>query len=459
LGAHQYISNEDQKKEKHFRIQLFSAQQKLVDLKEFDPKHQGYTREKFEKQEAYEKFIKSLEKKYPTYYQYKYDTLIPSILDLRSQVLKKDQSFVSYFSGDKHLYFLTIDQDSASLNRMETDYKNYISELQDICVDRSILNQNYARYSELAHKLYKDLYEPLEIRTKRVIISPDDNFFPFELLLRDKNNPNSFLLEEHAFSYTYSAGYLMKSNKKRSLEMPTFLGMAPVKYQSYLQQVPLNGADLSLSNISSQFSSPALFTNEKATKQEFIQNLPRYTIVHLYSHAEADEVNAEFTIFFNDSSVQVSDLQLLGNLSTKLIVLSACKTGVGKVMKGEGVFSLARGFAAAGIPSSITSLWQIDNHSTYQINELFYKYLGKGLPLDIALQEAKMEFLRVHDKTYDLPYFWAGSILLGNSEGFLPEKGYRLLSFPNLLGVFLIVLLILSSLIYHKKFQRNKLII
>lgn len=452
LGAHQYISDEDQEKEKHFRIQLFSAQQKLADLKEFDPKHQGYTREKFEKQEAYEKFIKSLEKKYPTYYQYKYDTLIPSILDLRSQVLKKDQSFVSYFSGDKHLYFLTIDQDSASLNRMEIDYKNNISELQDICADRSTLNLNYARYSELAHKLYKDLYEPLAIRTKRVIISPDDNFFPFELLLRDKNDPNSFLLEEHAFSYTYSAGYLMKNHKNRALEMPTLMGMAPVKYQSYLQQVPLNGADLSLSNISSQFSSSALFTNEKATKQEFIQNLPRYTIVHLYSHAEADEVNAEFTLFLNDSSVRVSDLQLLGNLSTKLIVLSACKTGVGKVMKGEGVFSLARGFAAAGIPSSITSLWQIDNQSTYQINELFYRFLAKGLPLDVALQEAKLEFLRVKDKSYDLPYFWAASILIGNTDGFLPENDKHLLSFPNIIAGLFLSLLLISALIYRKKF-------
>jgi CHAT domain-containing protein len=450
LGAHQYLSEEDQENEKLFRIQLVNAQQKLSLLEKSDLKYQQFTRDRFEKQEGYEKFIKSLEKKYPSYYQYKYDTLIPSISDLRTQVLEKDQSFVEYFTGDKHLYFLAIDQDSATLNRMEIDHKNNISELLDICAERSTLNQNYSRYRELAHQLYKDLFAPLAIQTKRVIISPNDNFFPFELLLRDKNNPNSFLMEEHAFSYTYSARYLMKNNKKGSIEMPTLMGMAPVNYQSYLQQVPLNGADLSLSNLSRQFSSSALFTNEKATKQEFIQNLPRYTIVHLYSHAEVDEVNAEFTLFFNDSSVRVSDLQLLGNLSTKLIVLSACKTGVGKVLKGEGVFSMARGFAAAGIPSSITSLWQIDNHSTYQINELFYKYLGEGLPLDVALQEAKLEFLRTQDKTHDLPYFWAASILIGNSDGFLPEK--PLLSFPNIVAGISIILLLISALIYKKKF-------
>src|SRR5690606_19410515 len=152
-------------------------------------------------------------------------------------------------------------------------------------------------------------------------------------------------------------------------------------------------------------------------KNEFLKNLPKYSIVHLYSHAKADVEGTEPSIYFYDSALMVSDLQLLGNLPTKLIVLSACNTGVGKNLKGEGVFSLARGFAAAGIPSSITSLWKIDNHSTYRISEMFYKFLVQGLPLDVALQEAKLEFLRVQDRSYDLPYFWAGSILLGSSEG------------------------------------------
>jgi CHAT domain-containing protein len=56
---------------------------------------------------------------------------------------------------------------------------------------------------------------------------------------------------------------------------------------------------------------------------------------------------------------------------------------------GEGIFSFKSGFAALGIPSSVTNLWSVDDKSTYKITELFYKYLAKGLPLDIALQNAK----------------------------------------------------------------------
>ena len=232
--------------------------------------------------------------------------------------------------------------------------------------------------------------------------------------------------------------------------------MAPVAYQPHLQQPTLAGADLSLNTIQDNFSSAQSYVREKAAKHEFLENVPQYAIAHIYSHAEADTEGKEPTIYFYDSALKVSDLQLLGDLPTRLIVLSACNTGVGKNMKGEGVFSLARGFAAAGIPSSITSLWQIDNQSTYRITELFYKNLGQGLPLDIALQEAKLEFLRIQEKPYDLPYFWAGSILLGNSDGFVPERGYRIYSFPNLIGLIIIVFFIISSLIYRKKHRRNK---
>src|SRR5690606_16015473 len=117
-------------------------------------------------------------------------------------------------------------------------------------------------------------------------------------------------------------------------------------------------------------------------------------------------IGSEPVIYLQDSVLEVSELQTLGDLSTRLIVLSACKTGIGKNIRGEGVFSLARGFAAAGIPSSVTTLWQIDNQPTYKLTELFFEYLSQGLPLDEALQKAKLDFLDNNDITYELPYYW-----------------------------------------------------
>jgi CHAT domain-containing protein len=58
---------------------------------------------------------------------------------------------------------------------------------------------------------------------------------------------------------------------------------------------------------------------------------------------------------------------------------------VGKVAKGEGVLSLARGFSMAGIPSTITKLWSVEDQTTYSLTELFYTYLNEGLSKDEAL--------------------------------------------------------------------------
>ena len=83
---------------------------------------------------------------------------------------------------------------------------------------------------------------------------------------------------------------------------------------------------------------------------------------------------------------------------TRLIVLSACETGTGKLFKGEGIFSFNRGFAAMGIPSSVSNLWSVDDKSTYRLTELFYKWLALDIPVDLALQKAKIEFIETSSK-------------------------------------------------------------
>ena len=107
-----------------------------------------------------------------------------------------------------------------------------------------------------------------------------------------------------------------------------------------------------------------------------------------------------------------------------MIVLSACETGNGKLYKGEGVFSFNRGFAALGIPSSVINLWSVENESTYKITELFYKYAADGLPLDLALQKAKLEFIATSSKEKRLPYYWAAAILAGKTDAIEFTKGF-----------------------------------
>ena len=158
LGAQQYLSHADQEKEKHLRVQLKSAQQKLSELQASDPAYRQYATETFDIQGDYEKFIKNLETNYPAYYQYKYDTVISSFTDLQISLKDNQQTYIGYFTGEEHIYVLTIDAGSASLSSFESDQIGEdISELLGICADRIKINQNYSRYSELSYKLYETL--------------------------------------------------------------------------------------------------------------------------------------------------------------------------------------------------------------------------------------------------------------------------------------------------------------
>ena len=104
--------------------------------------------------------------------------------------------------------------------------------------------------------------------------------------------------------------------------------------------------------------------------------------------------------------------------------MSACETGSGALYEGEGVFSFNRGFAAVGIPAAISNLWSVDNGSTYRLTELFYKWLAKGLPTDVALQKAKLEFLQTASKEKSLPFYWAAPVLVGKTEIIELSKPY-----------------------------------
>ena len=186
-------------------------------------------------------------------------------------------------------------------------------------------------------------------------------------------------------------------------------------YQKQLQQQPLTGADQSLQHIEPYFHAASLLTGAAATKQQFLEQFPAYRIVQIYSHAEADSTGRQPLLYLGDSALLLSQIQLQEKGGTELVVLSACRTGIGKTIRGEGVFSLARGFAAAGVPATVTTLWQVDDKATYALTEAFYKHLSAGLCKDEAMQLAKLDLMQNSSLLYGLPYYWAGTILVGNA--------------------------------------------
>ncbi len=116
-----------------------------------------------------------------------------------------------------------------------------------------------------------------------------------------------------------------------------------------------------------------------------------------------------------DGFLSLQDIHNL-SLSADLVVLSACETGLGKDVKGEGLVGLARGFMYAGSKSVVASLWKVDDRATAELMGHFYsKMLREGLSPAAALREAKQSVRT--QKRWSAPYFWAGFVLQGEYEG------------------------------------------
>src|SRR5690606_15210701 len=103
------------------------------------------------------------------------------------------------------------------------------------------------------------------------------------------------------------------------------------------------------------------------------------------------------------------------NLASNLAILTACETGKPTYQAGEGMISLAHAFNYAGSESILTSLWKVDEQSSAEIIDLFYKNIKKGFTKDKALQQAKLEYLKNAQGRTLNPQYWAGLVLIGDT--------------------------------------------
>ncbi len=415
LGARKTLAPEDQVRDLELRGQ-WQITQTSLQKENLHPDERDELQERwYATQQELKTHTENLKKKYPYYFRYKLDTTAVTLSDMRRGLAKEDQTFVEYFTTDDAVYILVVAADTSVFKKVNyPNLKEDVNSFLTFCSNAGLLNSSYPDFLRLSHFLYKQLFQQLPVLTKRVVVSFDDYFIPLECLIKDATANNSFLLRDHVFLYVYSGDFLLREGNNGKLDN-SMMGVAPVSYQSQANLSPLKGAEESLKNILANFSQSFSLTRETATKQSFLEIFPKYAIVHVYSHAMADNAGEEPRLFFHDQPVMMKDLHLLPEVKTQLMVLSGCQTGVGKAIRGEGVLSLARGFAAAGIPSTITTLWSVDDRVTYRIMENFYRHMRLGNSSDEALQKAKLDFLDQYDGENELPYYWAATVALGKS--------------------------------------------
>ena len=152
------------------------------------------------------------------------------------------------------------------------------------------------------------------------------------------------------------------------------------------------------------------------------RNLSDYRILHFATHGFLNTSKPAdsglLLSLFNEKGVpQNGFLNLDGiynlNISSELVVLSACQTALGKDIRGEGLIGLSRGFLYAGSNKIVASLWKVDDSATAEFMKLFYQnLLEKKMPVSAALRQAKLQMKKI--PRYRSPFYWSAFTLLGD---------------------------------------------
>ena len=161
-------------------------------------------------------------------------------------------------------------------------------------------------------------------------------------------------------------------------------------------------------------------TGRQATKAGVMKQMSSVGLIHIAAHGDrrsgriALSPNPGWTSQFpkeDDFILKMSDVQA-ANLRARLVVLSCCHSGRGRILKGEGVVGIARAFLTAGARSVLVSLWAIDDEATMVFMKRFYQYLKKGKTASAAVHQA-MKFLRESNE-YSAMRYWAPFQLIGD---------------------------------------------
>ena len=439
LNEQNLLSREDLLKLAHFKSKILITDRQLRNTEPGSKQYADIEHELFTYKQELLRFQERIKKQNPLYYQRSFDTSLISIQDVRKKLLNGRGCFADLFSGDSSLYTLVITETDIRFLKTNRQSFDSLRNIFNSLIDKpDLLNSRFPLFVSVSGRLFKMIFQNIPLPSGRIIVSPDGQYFPFEALITSKAGEQvKYFLNDHAVSYTYSARFLLNNfYSNTSSAAKSFMGIAPVNYPSAFSLASLSGSDKSLNCISGHFSDGINLVSSAATKNSFMRQFYQYEILQLYTHASASSINNEPVIYFADSALYLSDLIGENKPLTRLVVLSACETGLGKDYRGEGVFSFNRGFAALGIPSSVTNLWTVDNESAYKITELFYKYVADGLPLDEALQKAKLDFISNASSTEKrLPYYWATSVLVGNTESIQIATGISWKYYTTAIGV------------------------
>jgi CHAT domain-containing protein len=367
---------------------------------------------------------------------------------IQREILGQDTALIEFELGEKQSYVWVLTPHGSisavlpprkQIEQLVEEYRKELAQRPSALTVRTAL----VRVDALGTRLYRELLAPVESAFKesqRLIIVPDGvlAYLPFETLGGQKR-----LIERFAVSYSPSASVLATLRDRLKVGTPPakeLLAFGDAVYSpastpasSALGQFSERGLDFTqlpytrteVTAIRSLFAAGAsrIFMGAEA-REETLKSVPLdpYRFIHFAVHGLYDEeqparsgialsVNADSR---EDGILQVREIMRL-RLRAEMVTLSACQTGLGKLLDGEGVIGISRAFLYAGADSVLTSLWNVNDASTAELMRLVYRDLARGIRRDDALRAAKLQLIRGPQSTWRHPYYWAPFVLQGDS--------------------------------------------
>lgn len=286
-------------------------------------------------------------------------------------------------------------------------------------------------------EMYDLLIKPVEAFLPKdeqavVTIVPHGPMFmiPFAALISENKK---FLVESHTLGYSPAIGVMRATQKlaQSVLSLPDKLlafGNPITKQIAFLGALPYSEKEVhDIADIFGAANS-VVKIGQDADKQTFEQLAPQFSEIHLATHGLVDEEQPMQSLLVlaptkgDDGTLTVKDILAMNEIKAKLVVLSACQTGRGKIT-GDGVVGLSRAFIIAGTPSVLVSQWNVDDIITeFQMKSFYKSYLAHA-GRSKALRQAQLDTIKFMEGK-DLgkgingiranPRYWSAFQLIGD---------------------------------------------
>jgi CHAT domain-containing protein len=235
-----------------------------------------------------------------------------------------------------------------------------------------------------------------------------------------------YLVEDYAIDIAPSGTVFVRASaaasSRQELGHALIVGNPSLEPRLKAKLPNLPGAQAEAIEIARLYRSSELLVGSRATKAAFLRGIQASQIVHFAGHAASSagfSLSARIMLAPDGSEDGALHPQELGSRSfprTRLVVLAACRTAAGAISSVEGALSLGRPFLAAGVPSVVASLSDVDDEFSRHFFVAFHRALLSGAEPLLALRDTQLAMLREHNPALAHPAAWAGFVCMGGLD-------------------------------------------